>query len=61
MAEDEKQAAQERRIFLVLGILAFIVAVALVILALSSFHAASVPANSKDKPAGHGMFRASKP
>lgn len=60
MADDEKQAPQERRVLLVLGILAFIVAVALIILALSSFNA-SVAAPNKNKTAGHGMFRASKP
>ena len=61
MADDEKQVAQERRILLVLGTLAFIVAVALIILALSSFHASSTPPTSKGKPAAHEMFRESKP
>ena len=61
MANDEKQAAQERRILLVLGTLAFIVAVALIILALSSFHASSTPPTSRGNTADHGMFSASKP
>lgn len=56
MADDEKQAARERRIFLALGILAFVVTVALIILALCAFHASSAPATNKDRPADHEMF-----
>ena len=61
MEDDENRAAKERLIFLALGVIAFVVAVVLIILALSAFHATSVPATSKGQPAGHEMCRSSSP
>ena len=61
MEDDEKQAAKERRRFLALGVLAFAVAVILIILAISAFHASSVPATGNGEPAGHEIVRSPKP
>jgi flagellar basal body-associated protein FliL len=60
MEDDNKQAVKkERRIFFALGVIAFVVV--FIILGISAFHASSVPATSKGQPAGHEMFRSSKP
>lgn len=57
----KKSSGNEGRLLLVLGVLAFIVALVLIFFAASAFRASSVPTNHPQAPRGHEKAGPSKP
>ena len=58
---EKKSSGNEGRLLLVLGVLAFCVAVALILLAASALRASSVPTNHPQAPRGQEKAGPSKP